>query len=581
MLGRRATAGCARLGWATLVANIGIVVTGGAVRLTGSGLGCPTWPRCTDESFTPHGALDLHAAIEFGNRMLTFVLAAIAVATFVSAWQSGRRDLRVLALWLGLGIPAQAVIGGITVLTDLNPWVVSFHLLCSLAIIGLAVLYLRRDRPRPRRRAARRARRVGPRLDRRSPSPGWCSTSAPSSPAPARTPATRRRRATGSTRSRSPSCTRTSVFLLRRPDDRSAVRAACIRGPAAATRDACCSCVELAQGTDRVRAVLHRPARRAGRLPPARRRADLRGSTWVLLAVLAGPCSAPVRPRGGGLTVMECAPLQQRRQGGPMLRTASRRGCLAVVVATLLLTSGCGEQRATRRSSPLEPDVPADLCATVPAQLREGLIANANNSDHRQPDRCLLAALSRRRQDQGARRGHLGPAQRRRAPPTRSSTASAAPSTAQSTSMQAGFSAEGAERACAGSGTVEGADSATMAALTDREVITVRLDDEPAGKQPAMPRGKQMLEGVLASMAGNSSSRHERRPGGSLAPADVGPGPARSRTAVHPAGAVLRPVLRGRRGRGGRDAAPRPRARPPRPASSDTRWSSSRSGGPG
>ena len=126
------------------------MVTGGAVRLTGSGLGCPTWPRCTDESFTPHGALDLHEAIEFGNRMLTFVLTAIAVATFVSAWMTGRRDLRLLALGLGLGIPAQAVVGGVTVLTDLNPWVVSFHLLCSLAIIGLAVLFLRRiDQPAP------------------------------------------------------------------------------------------------------------------------------------------------------------------------------------------------------------------------------------------------------------------------------------------------------------------------------------------------------------------------------------------------------------------------------------------------
>ncbi len=138
------------LGWATLVANAMLVVTGGAVRLTGSGLGCPTWPRCTDESFTPHGALDLHSAIEFGNRMLTFVLVAIAVATFVAAWQSGRRDLRRLALWLALGIPAQAVIGGITVLTDLNPWVVSFHLLCSMAIISLSALFIRRiDQPDP------------------------------------------------------------------------------------------------------------------------------------------------------------------------------------------------------------------------------------------------------------------------------------------------------------------------------------------------------------------------------------------------------------------------------------------------
>ena len=133
-----------RLGWATLVANIGIVLTGGAVRLTASGLGCPTWPRCTDESFTPHGALDFHSIIEFGNRTLTFVLAAIAVLTFVSAWQSGRRDLRVLSVWLGLGIPAQALVGGLTVLTDLNPWIVSFHLLVSLAIISLAVLYLHR-----------------------------------------------------------------------------------------------------------------------------------------------------------------------------------------------------------------------------------------------------------------------------------------------------------------------------------------------------------------------------------------------------------------------------------------------------
>jgi cytochrome c oxidase assembly protein subunit 15 len=137
-----------RLGWATLLGNIGIVLTGGAVRLTASGLGCPTWPRCTDTSFTPHGALDYHSAIEFGNRTLTFVLTAIAIATFVTAWQSGRRDLRLLALWLGLGIPAQAIVGGITVLTDLNPWVVSFHLLVSLAIISLGVLYLHRiDRP--------------------------------------------------------------------------------------------------------------------------------------------------------------------------------------------------------------------------------------------------------------------------------------------------------------------------------------------------------------------------------------------------------------------------------------------------
>ena len=198
-----------RLGWATLVANIGIVLTGGAVRLTGSGLGCPTWPRCHGSSFTPHGALDVHSAIEFGNRTLTFVLTAIAIATFVSAWQS-----RPLATCVdsrsgsALSVPAQAVLGGITVLTDLNPWVVAFHLLFSMAIISLAVLYLWRidhpvsAGPRPPSAGARSP-------GRRTPRPGWCSPSAPSSPAPVRTPATPRRRATGSTRSSSRRPTRT------------------------------------------------------------------------------------------------------------------------------------------------------------------------------------------------------------------------------------------------------------------------------------------------------------------------------------------------------------------------------------
>lgn len=138
------------LAWATLVANIGIVLTGGAVRLTGSGLGCPTWPRCTEDSYTPHGELDYHSAIEFGNRTLTFVLVAIAVATLVAGVATARRDITWLVVLLFLGIPAQAVIGGITVKTDLNPWVVAFHLLVSLAIIGLAVrLLLCLDGPLP------------------------------------------------------------------------------------------------------------------------------------------------------------------------------------------------------------------------------------------------------------------------------------------------------------------------------------------------------------------------------------------------------------------------------------------------
>jgi cytochrome c oxidase assembly protein subunit 15 len=135
-----------RFAVASLVANMFIIVSGGAVRLTASGLGCPTWPTCTDESFVPHGELGLHGAIEFGNRMLTFVLAAVAIATWLATmrYEPRRRSLRVLATVLAIGIPAQAVIGGFTVLTDLNPYVVAFHLLVSLAMVGVAVVFLRR-----------------------------------------------------------------------------------------------------------------------------------------------------------------------------------------------------------------------------------------------------------------------------------------------------------------------------------------------------------------------------------------------------------------------------------------------------
>lgn len=134
-----------RLAYATLVANTVIVLTGGAVRLTGSGLGCPTWPRCTDESFVPHGELGIHGVIEFGNRLLTYVLVAVVVATWVAVWRlpTQRRQRRLVTV-LALGIPAQAVIGGVTVLTDLNPWVVALHLLVSMGLISGSVLLIHR-----------------------------------------------------------------------------------------------------------------------------------------------------------------------------------------------------------------------------------------------------------------------------------------------------------------------------------------------------------------------------------------------------------------------------------------------------
>jgi heme a synthase len=132
-----------RTAWASLVVNVAIVVTGGTVRLTGSGLGCPTWPRCTEESFRPHGEMDVHTVIEFGNRMVTFLIAAVAVATLVAVWRSGQTRLRLPAVLLALGVPAQAVLGGVTVLTGLNPWTVSLHLVVSMAMICIAVLLVR------------------------------------------------------------------------------------------------------------------------------------------------------------------------------------------------------------------------------------------------------------------------------------------------------------------------------------------------------------------------------------------------------------------------------------------------------
>lgn len=126
---------------ANLCANILLVVTGGVVRLTSSGLGCPTWPKCTEGSYVRHGATGIHGVIEFSNRMLTYVLTAIAIAVVVAAWKHVGR-VRRLAIGIALGIPLQAVIGGISVLTDLNPWVVSFHLLASMAMICLCVWML-------------------------------------------------------------------------------------------------------------------------------------------------------------------------------------------------------------------------------------------------------------------------------------------------------------------------------------------------------------------------------------------------------------------------------------------------------
>ena len=128
-----------------------LVVTGGAVRLTGSGLGCPTWPECTPGSYTPvpHQAEpQLNVWIEFGNRLLTFVLVIASAAVIIAVLKSKRKDLRLLAVGQFLGIFGQGILGGITVLTDLNPIPVAGHLLLSIILIaGATSLYSRRYTP--------------------------------------------------------------------------------------------------------------------------------------------------------------------------------------------------------------------------------------------------------------------------------------------------------------------------------------------------------------------------------------------------------------------------------------------------
>ncbi|MBA8816225.1 cytochrome c oxidase assembly protein subunit 15 [Microbacterium halimionae] len=146
--------------WVTLVVQIGIVGTGGLVRLTGSGLGCPTWPRCTDGSFVATEEMGIHGVIEFGNRLLTFVLVIVAIVTFlfVVRMRRQRRDLFWLALIIGLYVPLQAIIGGITVLSNLNPYVVGLHYLASALLVAFAAALVARvyATPGPRIRAVPR-----------------------------------------------------------------------------------------------------------------------------------------------------------------------------------------------------------------------------------------------------------------------------------------------------------------------------------------------------------------------------------------------------------------------------------------
>lgn len=133
---------------AALLMSVAIVVTGGAVRLTGSGLGCDTWPKCTDDSLIATPAQGFHGAIEFGNRMLTYVLCA-AVGWVILAARSAkpwRRTLTKLG-WVQFAIVmANAVLGGITVMTGLNPYSVAGHFLLATSLITVTTLTWQRTR---------------------------------------------------------------------------------------------------------------------------------------------------------------------------------------------------------------------------------------------------------------------------------------------------------------------------------------------------------------------------------------------------------------------------------------------------
>lgn len=208
---RRAPEGMSRplrvFAWLSFVAEVLIIGTGGAVRLTGSGLGCPTWPRCTADSIVPTPEMGIHGVIEFGNRTLTGVVGILALAVVIlivlrtggrralgpTLWfaaggiagagaavalgialdipagplangvllaaviaaairsvrtTSARRDLVLLAWVVLIGVVAQALVGGITVLTGLNPFIVGFHYVVSVVLVCVTAAFLvRMNRP--------------------------------------------------------------------------------------------------------------------------------------------------------------------------------------------------------------------------------------------------------------------------------------------------------------------------------------------------------------------------------------------------------------------------------------------------
>jgi cytochrome c oxidase assembly protein subunit 15 len=147
---RPAPATVRRLALTSLIANVGIVSTGGLVRLTNSGLGCPSWPDCSSGDLVPVRALSSHKAIEFGNRSLTILLVIAVAAVFLAVWRTTPRQAGLVRwAWITLlGVPAQILVGGVLIFTHLNPLAVAGHFMLSMVLIGAAtVLWWRTRQP--------------------------------------------------------------------------------------------------------------------------------------------------------------------------------------------------------------------------------------------------------------------------------------------------------------------------------------------------------------------------------------------------------------------------------------------------
>ena len=140
------------LAWASFVVEVVLIGTGGLVRLTASGLGCPTWPKCTADSLVSTPEMGVHGIIEFGNRLLTFVLVVVAVAMFLAVvrMRRTRPELFWLAFAQGIAIPVQAFIVGMSVWSNLNPFVVGLHFVVSAALTSVTATLVYRTMNGPR-----------------------------------------------------------------------------------------------------------------------------------------------------------------------------------------------------------------------------------------------------------------------------------------------------------------------------------------------------------------------------------------------------------------------------------------------